>query len=150
MDLPVHASTTKLTAERNLSYMRWRYFSNRDGSVGVFAFRSRQLDQEVLVTVNQRARGYRSQINSLNLLDVYPEVAPEECLQIVGALAARYRQTMDAVVLRSQDRTRRDYFCRKGFHWRQFDAPNGWFLDKSKMLPTQDWYPVPADGDGLI
>jgi hypothetical protein len=149
-DLPIHDSSAKLTAMRDLPYIRWRYFSGRDQTVGAFAFRSRQSDREILVTVNQRTRGYRSQINTLNVLDVYPEVSPKEWLRIVAALVARYKRSVDAVVLRSQDPERRKIFCEKGFQSRTFDAPNGWFLDKGKLLPTHDWYPVPADGDGLI
>jgi len=150
MDIPIHGSAAKLTAERDLPYIRWRYFSGRDKSVAVFAFRSRQPDRHVLVTVNQRTRGYRAQINTLNVLDVYPEVAPDESARIVGALIARYVNTIDAVVLRSQDPARQKSFREKGVLWRRFDAPNGWFLDRSKLLPAADWYPVPADGDGLI
>ena len=149
-DLLIHDSSAKLTAMRDLPYIRWRYFSHRDATVAAFAFRSRQPDREILVTVNQRTRGYRAQINTLNVLDVYPEVPPDEWLRIVGALTARYRRTVDAVVLRSQDPDRRKVFCEKGFQPRTFDAPNGWFLDKGKLLSTHDWYPVPADGDGLI
>jgi hypothetical protein len=149
-DLPIHDLSAKLTAVRDLPYIRWRYFSGRDRTVAVFVFRSRRTDREILVTVNQRARGYRSQINTLNVLDVYPEVPPDEWLRMVGALIARYRKTVDAVVLRSQDSDRKNLFCKKGFQARTFDAPNGWFLDKGKLLPTYDWYPVPADGDGLI
>ncbi len=150
MKLAMHDSLVNLTAERNLSYIRWRYFSGRDESTKVFAFRSRKLDRDVLVTVNQRPRGYRAQINTLNVLDVYPVVSSEEYLQIVGALIARYANSIDAVVLRSQNFESREVLGKRGFHWRQFDAPNGWFLDRSKLLPTNDWYPVPADGDGLI
>jgi len=149
-DLLIHDFSAKLTAVRDLPYIRWRYFSGRDATVAVFAFHSRRPDREILVTVNQRARGYCSQINTLNVLDVYPEVPPEEWLRMVGALIARYRKTVDAVVLRSQDPDRRKILCEKGFQRRTFDAPNGWFLDKGKLLPTHDWYPVPADGDGLI
>jgi len=149
-DLPIHDFSAKLTAVRDLPYIRWRYFSGRDRTVRAFVFRSRRIDREILVTVNQRTRGYRSQINTLNVLDVYPEVPPEEWLRMVGALIERYRKTVDAVVLRSQDPDRRKLFCKKGFQPRTFDAPNGWFLDKGKLLPTDDWYPVPADGDGLI
>jgi hypothetical protein len=149
-DLPVHSSSAKLTAMRDLPYIRWRYFSGRDATVAVFAFRSRRADQEVLVTVNQRTRGYRGQINTLNVLDVYPEVPPDEWLRIVGALTARYGKIVDAIVLRSQDPERENVFCERGFQRRTFDAPNGWFLDKARLLPTRDWYPVPADGDGLI
>ncbi|MGA2414778.1 MAG: hypothetical protein ABSF59_10035 [Candidatus Sulfotelmatobacter sp.] len=139
-----------LTAARDLPYLRWRYFSGRDQTVAAFAFRTRTPGDEILVTVNQRARGYRGQINTLNVLDVYPEVPSEEWLRIVGALIARYRNTVDAVVLRSQNPDRRRAFCARGFQPRALDAPNGWFLDPSKLLPTRDWYPVPADGDGLI
>jgi hypothetical protein len=149
-DLSVNDSASKLTAMRDLPYIRWRYFSGRDATVAVFAFRSRQPDREILVTVNQRTRGYRGQINTLNVLDVYPEVTPDEWLRIVGALIDRYKKTVDAVVLRSQNADQQKVFCQRGFQPRTFDAPNGWFLDKGKLLPTQDWYPVPADGDGLI
>jgi hypothetical protein len=149
-DLRVHVRSAKLTAMRDLPYIRWRYFSGRDATVAVFAFRSRQTDRESLVTVNQRTRGYRNQINTLNLLDVYPEVPPEEWLRIVGALIARYSKIVDAVVLRYQSPTQQNLFCKAGFQWRAFDAPTGWLLDKSRRLSADDWYFVPADGDGLI
>jgi len=149
-DLDIHDPSAKLTALRDLAYIRWRYFSGRDATVAAFAFRSRQPDQEVLVTVNQRTRGYRDQIKTLNVLDVYPEVPAEECLRIVEALVARYRSSIDTVVLRGQNPDQREVFCQRGFQLRVFDAPNGWFLDRAKLLPTHDWYAVPADGDGLI
>jgi hypothetical protein len=149
-DLSIYHPSAKLTSSRDGDYMRWRYFSGGDASVAVFAFRSQLPDREILVTVNQRPRGYRGQINTLNLLDVYPEVSPMEWLRIVASLLARYDKTIDAVVLRSQDVANRKMFSDRGFQWRAFDAPIGWFLDKRKLLPTNDWYPVPADGDGLI
>jgi hypothetical protein len=145
-----HNFSTKLTAARDLPYLRWRYFSERDATVAVFAFRSDELNREVFVAVNQRIRGYREQIKTLNVLDVYPEVSQAEWLQIVGALIVRYRQMVDAIVLRSQNLEQRKMFCERGFQWRAFNAPNGWVLDRSEFLPTHDWYPVPADGDGLI
>jgi hypothetical protein len=148
--LQLHHSSTQLTAARDLPYLRWRYFSGRDATVAVFAFRSDHLDRDVFVAVNQRIRGYREQIKTLNVLDVYPEVSQAEWLQIVGALIACYREKVDAIVLRSQNLEQRKMFCERGFQWRAFDALNGWFLDRSKFLPTHDWYPVPADGDGLI
>jgi len=150
MQLPIHDPRPELTANRDLAYMRWRYFSRRDATVAAFAFRSKDLESDILVTVNQRPRGYRGQIRTLNLLDIYPPVTPEACASIVAALAERYRSAIDAIVLRGMDEARQGMFCRLGFTRRQFDAPNGWFLDKSGFLPTRDWYLVPADGDWLI
>jgi hypothetical protein len=150
MELPIQGPSQKLTAQRDLPYIRWRYFSGRDASTAVYAFRCRKLGKDILVSVNQRPRGYRAQIETLNLLDVYPEVAPDAYLRIVAALLSSYGESVDAVVLRSQDAVRQKVLRASGFRWRQFDAPNGWFLDKSNLLPTRDWYFVPADGDGLI
>ena len=149
-DLLTDHPSAKLTAMRDTSYIRWRYFSGRDATVRVFSFRCRKPDREIFIAVNQRTRGYRSQIKTLNVLDVYPEVSVEEWLRIIGALVARYTETVDAIVLRSQDLARHQIFCERGFQRRMFSAPNGWFLDKFSPLPTRDWYPVPADGDGLI
>jgi hypothetical protein len=150
MELPIHEPPAELTAKRDLQYICWRYYSNRDATVAVFAFRSKRFGAEVLVTVNQRLRGYREQIGTLNLLDIYPAVNPEVCASIVGALLEHYRNAVDAIVLRGHNQERQELFLRKGFVRRQFDAPNGWFLDKSGLLPTRSLYMVPADGDWLI
>jgi hypothetical protein len=150
MQLPVHGPAPELTANRDLRYIRWRYFSGRDATVAVFAFRNKQVESDVLVTVNQRPRGYRGQIRTLNVLDIYPAVMPEVCVSIAAALVERYRGAMDAIVIRGLDEARQDVFRRLGFMRRQLDAPNGWFLDKSGFLPTRNWYLVPADGDWLI
>lgn len=148
--LSIHQPSMKLTSLRDPAYIHWRYFSGRDATAAAFAFRSRNPDQEILVTVNQRTRGYRNQINTLNVLDVYPEVPLEEWLRIAGALAAYYQKNIDAIVLRNQAPERQKILRQKGFQHRPFDAPIGWLLDKANLLPTKDWYPVPADGDGLI
>jgi hypothetical protein len=138
-----------LTALRDPAYIRWRYFSGRDTTVALFAYRSR-IGQDILVTVNQRTRGYRNQINTLNVLDVYPEIPASEGLRIVSALISRYSNAVDAIVLRNQDQERRDLFSKRGFQWRAFDAPIGWVLDREKLLPADNWHFVSADGDGLI
>jgi hypothetical protein len=150
LKLPLLGPTLELTAHRDLPYIKWRYFSGRDDTAAVFAFRDPANGSDVLVTVNQRPRGYRGQITTLNVLDIYPSVTAEVCVSIVGALLERYRGTVDAIVLRGFDKTHQDMFCRRGFTRRQFQAPNGWFLDKSGFLPTRDWRLVPADGDWLI
>ena len=150
VQLPLHDPAPELTANRDLRYIRWRYFSGQDDTVAVFAFRNKQVESDVLVTVNQRPRGYRGQIRTLNVLDIYPSVTPMVCASIVGALVECYRNAIDAIVLRGLDEARQDVFRRLGFTRRPLEAPNGWFLDKAGLLPTRNWYMVPADGDWLI
>ncbi len=150
MQLPIHAPAAELTANRDLRYIHWRYFSGRDDTIAVFAFRNRQLKSDILVTVNQRPRGYRGQIRCLHVLDIYPATTPEVDASIVAALVDRYRNAVDAIVLRGLDQARQEIFVRSGFIRRQFEAPNGWFLDRSGFLPTRNFYLVPADGDWLV
>jgi hypothetical protein len=147
--LAIFDAPSQLTCARDIPYLRWRYFSGRDSTVALFAFRNRPIDRPVLVAVNQRPRGRRGQINTLNLLDVYPPVDPEIHVQIVSELLARYRGQIDMIGLRCLDPHRQKLFCKAGFLKRKFDAPNGWFLDKNNLLPTRDWYVVPGDGDWI-
>jgi hypothetical protein len=149
-DLISGSRCEKVTALRDRAYLQWRYFSGQDSSVAIFGFRSEPSRQNILVTLNQRMRGYRRQIRTVNVLDVYPEISAEEWLKLLGVLIARYSSSVDAIVLRNQSLENRKRFCEQGFHWRAFDAANGWFLDRTKHLPGADLYIVPADGDGLI
>lgn len=148
--LAAHHYSSKLTANRERPYIQWRYFSNRDTTSAAFAFRSLLFSEEILVTVNQRERGYRGQIKALNILDVYPEIPPQVWLEIIGALAEQYRSVVDMIVLRQQKPEQREFLCRRGLLWRAFEAPTGWLLDKGNSLPSGEMYFVPADGDGLI
>lgn len=143
-------SAAKITAVRDLPYIQWRYFSGRDTSAAAFAYRSKQLNRDIFVSVNQRARGYRGQVKALNVLDIYPEVSPESCVAIVDALLRWYFPTIDVVILRGQDPDRQRVFREAGFLRREFEAPNAWFLDRFSLIPKCNWYLVPADGDWLI
>jgi hypothetical protein len=149
-DLSLRDPFQKITALRDLPYIRWRYFSAHDKTTAAFAFRSHSAARESMVTVNVRKRGYREQITALNVLDVYPEATVEQWLEIVGALVQHYGRSVDAVVLRDQNLESRKLFSSRGFIWRAFDAPTGWLLDKGNRLLAQAWYLVPADGDALI
>jgi len=150
MNLPIHGPSQKVAADRNLSYIRWRYFTGRDRTAELYAARSRQFETDILVAVNQRARGHRGQIRALHVLDIYPEVSAHEGAAIVGALIVRYRDRVDMVVLRGFNPSWQATLQAAGFTRRALDVPNGWFLDKTGLLPTRDWYTVPADGDWLI
>ncbi len=149
-DLHLPNRPVKLTALRDPAYLHWRYFSGHDATAAVFAFRSRQPDGNILVTVNCRTRGYRGQIRTLNVLDIYPEISTQEWLSVVAALIARYKTVVDAIVLRNLSPELQTIFSQRNFQRRAFDAPIGWFLDKFNLLPKTEWYLVPADGDGLI
>jgi hypothetical protein len=150
LELAMDQSTGFVTGERGLDFVRWRYFSGPDKTIGVYAFRSPRIRQPVLVTVNQRFRGYREQISALNVLDIFPRVSGEESLLIAAALLQQYRAEVDVIVLRNCDAETQQVFQRVGFVRRSFECFNGWVLDRHNLMPTQEWYFVPADCDWLI
>jgi len=150
MRLPLAEPTNCFTAARNDSYIRWRYFSRRDPSIALFAYRSGRDRGPVFVAVNERLRGHRSQIRSLNLLDVFPRANPDAMNAIVAALHEKYRHAADMIVLRGLDVACQAAFQDAGFFRRSFDSPNGWLLDPKNLQPTGEHYFVPADGDWIL
>jgi len=149
LDLPIHGPPEFLTGARDGAYVHWRYFI-RDKMAEVLAFRSAKSSDPILVTVNQRPRGYRGHIRPLNVLDVYPPPKPDVYRLIAGALAERYRGLADVIVFRGQNPACQTALCQIGFMRRPFDVPCAWTLDKSHLLPSADWYLVPADGDWIL
>ncbi|MGB9234777.1 MAG: hypothetical protein WCC04_10210 [Terriglobales bacterium] len=150
LDLTLAGPPDCLTARRDEPYIRWRYFSRRDPSVALFAFRNRRTQKHMFVAVNERPRGYRRQIRSLNVLDAFPKPAPVVMAAILAVLYEKYRGHTDMIVLRCLDEPCQAALREAGFHRRNFEAPNGWLLDRQGLLPTQNRYFVPADGDWLI
>jgi len=147
MDLGLSAAPESLSAVRDRQYIEWRYFQ-RKGRAEVFAVRGKAGD--TLLAVNRQARGYRNQIRALNVLDVYPRASPEVCSLIASLLVERYHGQADMIVFRGQNQAQQDSLRRLGFLRREFEAPCGWMLDKSRLLPASDWYLVPADGDWIL
>jgi hypothetical protein len=150
MELLRRESTSYLTARRDESYMRWRYFSGRDPSMALFVFQSRRNQNQMFVAVNERRRGYKMQIRSLNVVDIFPKPEPAALAAIVAALHKKYRDRTDMIVLRNLAAPSRNRLLEAGFRRRDFELPNGWLLDRRGLLPTHDCYFVPADGDWTI
>lgn len=150
MELSRMESTSYLTALRDEHYLRWRYFSRRDSTIALFAFHNRHSRSQMFVAVNKRPRGYRMQIRSLNVLDVFPKPDPDALAAIVADLHHKYREHIDMIVLRNLDAPCRNRLLEAGFRRRDFESPNGWLLDRRGLLPTRDCYFVPADGDWTI
>jgi hypothetical protein len=139
-----------LTALRNERYIRWRYFSTTDPSIALFAFDDQRVQAPTFVAVNERARGHRAQIRALNVLDIFPKPQPDRILAIVAALQERYYNRTHMIVLRGLDEPSQKALIAAGFRRRDFESPNGWLFDPRGLVPTRQWYFVPADGDWII
>ena len=150
MELPLRDPSGIPTAQRDDSYIRWRYFSRNDPTIAVFSFRNRKAQAPAFVAVNERPRGHRGQIRSVNLLDVFPKPDSDTMAEIVAALHEKYSARTDMIVLRNLDPESQRKLQQAGFRRRNFESPNGWLLNRSAHPPTNNFHFVPADGDWII
>ena len=139
-----------LTSLRDASYLKWRYFSAGDATARIFTFRHRLSEKPYLVAVNLRHRSYAAQIATLNVLDICGEPRPESYAGIAACLAEQYGDQIDMIVFRCLDQPSREALQAKGFLVRAFAAPIAWCIDKFGLLPSKNWYLVPADGDMML
>jgi len=140
----------RITNERGAAFLKWRYFSRVDPTTRLFAFRAADTAKQHLVGVNRQNRGYKQQIRALHVLDIWGEASPAACCAIAAGLAREYDQQIDLIVFRCLNPAQQRALTACGFIARPFAAPIAWCIDKFGLLPTKDWYFVPADGDMFL
>lgn len=139
------AAIHSLAVIRDRAYLRWRYFAG-DADKHVYCFQSKN-EEDRLVVVNLVRSGYRGQIRVVNVLDVWPPATEASAPGLAGALARQYRGQFDAIWLRSQPVAAEESMRRVGFIRHAFPAPLGWYIDREKRLPTDQWYLTPGESE---
>jgi hypothetical protein len=148
-----------LTSCRDTAFLNWRYFANTNDTTRLFAFRPSTADmiepksgdkKQFMVAVELQDRGYKRQIRTLQILDIWGEADPQTCLAIAASLCREYREQIDMLVFRCLNASQEQTLAAHGFKVRPFAAPIAWCLDKHRLLSAQPWYFVPADGDMFL
>ncbi len=136
----------EITALRDPSFLRWRYFQGDDATRTLYVYQS-QRGERALVAVNLRARGHRGQVRALMVLDYWGRIAGTEIANVARHLASRHRDDADVIVFRGQPPERASCLREAGFLLRPLPRAIGVCIDRHALLPTRAWYLVPADGD---
>jgi hypothetical protein len=141
----------KITSCRDTPFLKWRYFSRVGPMTSLFSFRRRAGEKkQFMVGVHLQNRGYKQQIRALHVLDIWGEADPQTSLAIAACLWRRYRDQIDVLVFRCLNPMQQQALTANGFKVRAFAAPIAWCIDKAGLLPSKDWYFVPADGDMFL
>lgn len=135
----------QLVAVRSRDFLRWRYFGGQDATRALFVYRGER--GCALVGAYCRWRGVAQQIRTLMLLDLWGSLPPEETPALAAALAATYAGRIDAIAIRGLLPEREAILRANGFVARGLPRATGVCIDAAGVLPTRDWYLVPADGD---
>jgi len=141
---PEHAR--EITALRNEAFLRWRYFEGPDAARALYVYRSER-GERALVGVTLRARGHRGQVRALMVLDYWGALPAAEIGNVARHLAALHRDHADVIAFRGQPPARQAALQQAGFLRRPLPRAIGVCIDRHGLLPTRDWYMVPADGD---
>jgi len=138
----------KITSCRDVSFLKWRYFSRVDPMPRLFTFCPAGGDKkQFMVAVCMQYRGYKQQIRALHVLDVWGEADPKTYLAIAACLWREYGEQIDTLVFRCLNPEQQEPLTAHGFKVRPFATPIAWCIDKYGLLPSKTWYFVPADGD---
>jgi hypothetical protein len=141
----------KITSCRDLPFLKWRYFSPVEPNTRLFAFRRPgKEEKQFLVGVRLQRRGYKQQIRTLQVLDIWGEPDPALTLDVALCLQDQYREQIDMMAFRCLNPMQQDALTASGFRARLFLAPIAWCIDKYGLLPGKMWYLVPADGDMFL
>lgn len=140
----------KITSCRDAPFLKWRYFSRSSPMARLFAFCPRDGEKQFMVAVLLQNRGYKQQIRTLHVLDIWGEADPNSYLAIAACLGREYREQIDMLVFRYLNPAQQQALTAKAFNVRPFAAPIAWCVDKYGLLPTKTWYFVPADGDMFL
>lgn len=141
----------KITSCRDTPYLKWRYSSHCSSDTRLFSYSPNSAEnQAFMIGVRLQHRGYKQQIRTLQVLDVWSEPDPTMYLAIADHLCRQYSQQIDMLAFRCLDPTQQHFLTNHGFQVRSFSAPIAWCIDKSELLPAKSWYFVPADGDMFL
>jgi hypothetical protein len=140
----------KITSCRDAPFLNWRYFSTVDRTTHLFAFRPHDGEKDCMIAVRLQNRGYKLQVRALHVLDIWGEADPKTCLAIAACLRREYQGQIDMLVFRCLSPMQQQALVDHGFRVRRFPASIAWCVDKSALLPSKNWYFVPADGDMFL
>jgi hypothetical protein len=141
----------KITSCRDVAFLKWRYFSGVGPMTQLFAFRPRDGDKkQFMVGLHLQNRGYKRQVRALHVLDIWGEADQKTYLAIAACLWRQYRDQIDVLVFRCLNPMQQQALTANGFKVRPFAAPIACCIDKAGLLPSKDWYFVPADGDMFL
>ena len=149
-DIPAPSETadSAIRGVRDHTFVKWRFFQSPDYDIDVLRFTPEYGGPPSAVVVKHTTRGYRQQIRTLVVLDVW---GPAVSADVVAAhLAARYRDRCDAIVFGCQGPEAETDLARAGFKPREFETPAAWIVDPADLLGGHPLRLSLADGDAVL
>lgn len=117
---------------RDADYIRWRYFSEPEGTTRLLRIDTGS--SRITVAVSLVQRGHRQQVRALMLLDLWGTALESGFSGLLQGLAREFRASADLIALRGLSPALAKGVQCFATRERRFGHPMGWYIDDRKVL----------------
>ena len=134
---------------RDAAFIRWRFFEVPQVEAEIYRYRDEKLGADGFVALTRMRRGYRLQIRTLFLADMWGKIPPSAFPRLVRAISKRYRPTVDVLAIRCLGRPYLQDALAANCVRRGFGYATGWYIDRRSILGP-DPVLIPAAATELV
>jgi len=133
-DAAVESASDDLQPVRDAAFIRWRFFDVPQADAVVYRYRDAAAGADGFVAVTSRRRGYRHQLRTIALADMWGAMPASAFRGLLAALGRRHRGAADLIALRCIPDACEREAAHDGYRRRAFEYPIGWYLDPRGAL----------------
>jgi hypothetical protein len=133
-DAVVQSAGPDLQPVRDAAFIRWRFFDVPQADGVVYRYRDAATGADGFAAVTNSRRGYRHQLRTISLADMWGAMPAASLPALVAAIARRHRASADLIAIRCVPDGYEPEAQRAGFRRRGFEYPIGWYLDPHGVL----------------
>jgi hypothetical protein len=133
-DAVISSTGEGLQPVRDAAFIRWRFFDVPQAEAQIYKYRQKDLNADGFVALTRVRRGYRRQIRTLFLADMWGRIPPPALPGLLDTISSRYRRTDDVLAIRCLGRPYLHEALAANCVRREFECPTGWYIDPRAML----------------
>jgi hypothetical protein len=133
-DAVIASASSDLQPVRDAAFIRWRFFDIPQADAVVYRYLDAATGADGFVAVTGAGRGYRHQLRTISLADMWGAIPAPAFPGLLGALGRRHRASADLIAIRCVPDAYERGAASAGFRRRGFDFPIGWSFDPRGVL----------------
>jgi hypothetical protein len=134
---------------RDAAFIRWRFFEVPQTDAQIYRYRNEKLGADGFVAITRVRRGYRQQIRTLFLADMWGKIPPSTVPDLLSAISSHYRSAADLLAIRCVGHPYLKDALGVNCIRRAFGYATGWYIDRRAMLGP-DPVLIPASATELV
>ena len=133
-DAVLTSTSHDLQPVRDAAFIRWRFFDVPQVDGLVYRYRDAAFGADGLVAVICSRRGYRHQLRTISVADLWGTIPASAFPGLLGVLGQRHSASADLIVIRCAPEAYEREALAAGYRRRAFDYPIGWCFDPRGTL----------------